>query len=239
MLEFMNSGHRGAMSLAPENTMASFALAIECGANEIELDLQLSKDGVLVVMHDETVDRTTNGTGVVKDLTYEQLAELDAGSGERIPAFTEVIAAIHIPIQVELKDPDTVEPFAQLIDDQPDLLPRLSPCSQNIDIMADVVERLPAAIAGYTTKIASSEALEQAHSRGARRVLFGWSGTTDALIARAHELGMHYGLWPVNTSEQLNRAVELGVDGFTTDDPRLVRQNGYELRDGALVHVAA
>jgi glycerophosphoryl diester phosphodiesterase len=236
----MNSGHRGAMSLAQENTMASFALAIERGATEIELDLQLSKDGMLIVMHDESVDRTTNGTGSISDLSYRELAKLDAGSGERIPTFPEVISTFQIPMQVELKDPATIEPFATLIDEQPELLPRLSPCSQDIEIVAEVVTRLPdAAVVGFTSKLGSIEAVEEAHSLGARRVLLGWSGTTSQLIARAHQLRMHYGLWPVNTPEQLRRALDLGVDGFTTDDPHLLRQSGYELVDGVLTYVAA
>jgi glycerophosphoryl diester phosphodiesterase len=75
----------------PENTAAAFQHAIDTGADWIEFDVQQTKDGKLVVIHDETVDRTTDGTGQVKDFTFEQIRMLDAGNGERVPSFEEVI----------------------------------------------------------------------------------------------------------------------------------------------------
>jgi len=84
--------HRGGPVHQPENTMAAFEHAIAIGSDWIEMDIQRSQDGVLVVVHDEMVDRTTNGTGNVSDSTWEQLQALDAGNGERIPTFAEVIA---------------------------------------------------------------------------------------------------------------------------------------------------
>lgn len=84
--------HRGGPAYAPENTLAAFRSAIAIGADWIEMDIQMTKDGALIVMHDETVDRTTNGTGRVKDLTLEQILALDAGNGEQVPTFEEVIA---------------------------------------------------------------------------------------------------------------------------------------------------
>ena len=90
--------HRGACSYSPENTMAAFGLALEQNADGIELDAKLSRDGQVVVIHDQTVDRTTNGTGKVRDLTLSELQKLDAGSrfsnefkGEKIPSLEEVL----------------------------------------------------------------------------------------------------------------------------------------------------
>ncbi|MHC8517856.1 glycerophosphodiester phosphodiesterase family protein [Sporosarcina sp. ITBMC105] len=92
------SAHRGVPSLAPENTMAGYRLAYELGADQIETDLQVTKDGHLIIMHDTTVNRTTNGTGAVKDLTLEEIRQLDAGSkfseefaGEKVPTFKEFL----------------------------------------------------------------------------------------------------------------------------------------------------
>lgn len=84
--------HRGGAALAPEDTLAAFRNAISMGVDLIELDVQRTQDGHLVVMHDATVDRTTNGTGRVADLTLEQIQALDAGQGERVPTFEEAIA---------------------------------------------------------------------------------------------------------------------------------------------------
>ncbi len=84
--------HRGGPVYEPENTLTAFRNAIEVGVDWIEMDIQRTQDGVLVVIHDETVDRTTDGTGNVGDLTLEQIRTLDAGDGEHVPTFEEVIA---------------------------------------------------------------------------------------------------------------------------------------------------
>ncbi len=83
--------HRGGPKYAPENTLAAFRGAIERGVDGLEFDVQMSRDGALVVIHDETVGRTTNGTGAVRDLTLAELRSLDAGNGEEIPTFEEVL----------------------------------------------------------------------------------------------------------------------------------------------------
>ncbi len=89
--EPMVIAHRGGPRYGPENTLAAFRTAVAQGADGLEFDVQMSRDGALVVIHDETVDRTTNGKGAVADLTLEQLRSLDAGGGQQIPTFDEVI----------------------------------------------------------------------------------------------------------------------------------------------------
>jgi glycerophosphoryl diester phosphodiesterase len=91
MYDFMIIGHRGAAGYEPENTLLSFQKAIDIGVDWIEFDLHRSADGHLVVIHDDTVDRTTGGHGKVSDLTLAELKKLDAGKGQRIPTFQEVI----------------------------------------------------------------------------------------------------------------------------------------------------
>lgn len=111
MSRTLNLAHRGASSLAPENTLAAFRKAVDLGADGLELDVHLSRDGRLVVIHDEQLNRTTNGRGLVKDHTLAELRELDAGSwfsqefaGERIPTLEEVLTefpGLHINIEVK------------------------------------------------------------------------------------------------------------------------------------------
>ena len=91
MSDFMIIGHRGAAGYEPENTLLSFRRAVDIGVDWIEFDLHRSADGHLVVIHDETVDRTTNGHGRVRDMTLGQLKGLDAGKGQQIPTLQEVI----------------------------------------------------------------------------------------------------------------------------------------------------
>lgn len=110
-------GHRGASGLAPENTLASFAKAVELGVHGVELDVHASADGEAVVIHDERVDRTTNGRGLVRELALDALRQLDAGNGERIPTLAEVLQALpaHIVVNVELKSAGSAEPTAQAL----------------------------------------------------------------------------------------------------------------------------
>src|SRR5512136_1133404 len=106
-------GHRGARGHAPENTLASFDLAVEMGVSAVETDLHLSKDGEVVLIHDHTVDRTTDGHGFVKDMTLRELKQLDAGSwydarfaGEQIPTLSELLdwARGRVGVAIEIKN---------------------------------------------------------------------------------------------------------------------------------------
>ncbi len=110
-------GHRGYSAKYPENTLLAFKRAIEAGADGVELDVWMTKDGEVVVIHDGTVDRVSNGTGNVKEMTLEELKSLDFGNGEKIPTLEEVFEALpeDVIINVELKDIDAVEKTAELI----------------------------------------------------------------------------------------------------------------------------
>ena len=109
-------GHRGAAGLEPENTLASFARAVALAVDAVELDVQVV-EGELVVIHDDTVDRTTNGVGAVAERKLAELRRLDAGGGQTIPLLTEVLAAVpaNVGINVELKGADTALPTAERV----------------------------------------------------------------------------------------------------------------------------
>lgn len=102
------AAHRGWCGKYPENTMAAFRAAIELGVDQIETDVRVTKDGVLVLVHDAAVDRTTNGTGLVIDYTFEELRKLDAGNGEQIPTLEELMELVKnhptITLDIELKE---------------------------------------------------------------------------------------------------------------------------------------
>jgi glycerophosphoryl diester phosphodiesterase len=114
---FLIVGHRGAAGLEPENTLRSFARAIEIGVDAVELDVYCI-DGQLVVIHDDTLERTTNGHGQVMDTPFDALRRLDAGAGEVIPTLDEVIELIagRVAINVELKGDGTAAPVARCIE---------------------------------------------------------------------------------------------------------------------------
>ncbi len=111
--------HRGASGHEPENTLLAFTKAIEFGVDIIELDVHQCASGELIVIHDATVDRTTNGTGHVQELSYEELRLLDAGNGQPIPTLNEALDLINRQaiINIELKGENTEQPVATLIDE--------------------------------------------------------------------------------------------------------------------------
>ncbi|MCY3811926.1 MAG: glycerophosphodiester phosphodiesterase family protein [Gammaproteobacteria bacterium] len=110
-------GHRGAAGLAPENTLASFSQAVRLGVDAVELDVHLSADERLLVIHDADVERTTNGRGKVATTTFAALRRLDAGDGERIPTLDEVLEAVptRIAVNIELKGRGTAAPVARAV----------------------------------------------------------------------------------------------------------------------------
>lgn len=232
-------GHRGAAELAPENTLAAMALAVQIGVNELETDLRLSKDGEIVLMHDETVDRTTNGHGRVNDLTLAELRALDAGSGEQIPTFRELLDATSVSLQIEIKDAKVIDPLLILLRDRESDIPRLAPTSFDRDSVRRMVEGAPQACVGLISKESDITLLDEAAALGARRVLVGYDSVTEEFVATAHQRGFRVDLWPITTPEQVRRTVELGADGFTTDDPRIVGPAGYTVTPDGLLASAA
>ena len=110
-------GHRGASGLAPENTLASFARAVALGVDGVELDVRLTSDGEVVVLHDERLERTTDGAGLVCETPYRALRRLDAGNGEKVPTLAEVFDRVpeHIAVNVELKATGTAPAVADLL----------------------------------------------------------------------------------------------------------------------------
>jgi glycerophosphoryl diester phosphodiesterase len=111
-------GHRGSAGNEPENTLRSIVRAVEDGADVVELDVHLTKDGRLAVIHDAEVNRTTNGKGKVAEMTLEELGLLDAGKGEKVPSLEEAIEAVdqRIPINIELKALGTAQAVRDLIE---------------------------------------------------------------------------------------------------------------------------
>jgi glycerophosphoryl diester phosphodiesterase len=118
MNKILKIGHRGAKGYEPENTLVSFEKAIQMGADGIELDVHLSVDGHLIVIHDETVDRTTNGKGVVNQLTVQELKAFRINDTYEIPTLEEVLDLVNQRcfVNIELKNQDTAEKVVQLIE---------------------------------------------------------------------------------------------------------------------------
>jgi glycerophosphoryl diester phosphodiesterase len=232
--------HRGASAHAPENTLAAFRLAVKQGADAIELDVRYSKDRQIVVIHDETVDRTTNGTGRVATLLLEELKQLDAGlwfsqsfKNEPVPTLSEVFEAVgnDIIINIELKNKNTP------LDDLPDrtaaltldyeMTDRVIFSSFNPFALIRLNRTLPHAFKGLNTY------------RGWRGI-WGWPWITPlvphqaihphlrmvnaSLIQRVHHQNRRIHPFTVNRAEDMRNLISQGVDGIISDEPLLARQ---------------
>jgi glycerophosphoryl diester phosphodiesterase len=229
--------HRGASAYAPENTLAAFELAIAQQADAIELDVKLSADGQVVVIHDSTVDRTTNGKGKVKDMSLAELKALDAGSfvsrnfsGEKIPTLEEVFEAVgrRTFINVELKNytnrrDDLVETVCMQVKKH-QMQKRVMFSSFFPNALSKARSYLPDVPRGLL-------ALNGLLGVWARS--FGFSfGKYDALhpnlkdftqqeVTRVHRLKRRVHVYTVNAEEDMRRLFKWGVDGIFTDDPQL------------------
>jgi len=229
--------HRGDKAYAPENTVSAFKQAGEKGADAIEFDVKLSADGQVIVLHDQTVDRTTNGTGNAAKITLAGLRDLDASvqfpgqfSGERIPTLEEVFEAVgkQIYMNVELTNYSTpndglASKVAEIVKKH-GMQSRVLISSffarnlQKIRLLLPEVPRalltLPGLLGFWGRTIGC---------RGDYAALNPYITDLDErLVTRIHSAGKRVNAWTVTAEVDIKRAIDLGVDGIITDDPGLV-----------------
>lgn len=214
-------GHRGAPADFPENTLAGFKRAVELGVHGIELDVHLSKDGVAVVCHDETLDRTTNATGPISDYTVAELREVDAGDGEYVPTLLEVLElvgdSLHVDIEVKanaagaavLEDVQKVEGLRWLVS------------SFDWDVLRYVREQDAEADLWVLTMGATEDAIETYNELGAGALAI-WQKAVDADIATfLNDQSIPWWPWTVNDPDQAKQMFEWGAIGICTDNPAM------------------
>lgn len=235
-----NVAHRGASGYAPENTIAAFDKAVEMKADYIEIDVQRSKDGELVLIHDTTVDRTTDGTGKVGDLTFKELSALDAGSwkgeqfiGEKIPTFDEILERYRgkIGILIELKAPelypgieeDVAKELKEKNLDKP-MNGKIIIQSFNFESVKKMNDLLPNVPMGVLTssKADTTQLALQEFSTYADYFNPSYSIVTNELVNEVHSLGMEISSWTVRSQEAADFLLEVGVDAIITDYPDYV-----------------
>lgn len=221
---FLRIGHRGAAGYEPENTLRSFKRALELGVDVIELDVHGTKDGKVVVIHDDTVDRTTNGKGRVSDLTLAEIQALDAGQGERIPMLDEVLGMVagRVPIDIEIKDEGLSREVADILNS------RLSGGAKSDDFVI--------------SSFSENELAEAGRLMDFKRILLVWgedsrrsiatalnlrvwgigaraSTVEEKFIKEAHEKGLKLLVWTVDGAAAIARFKSMGVDGIFSNFP--------------------
>ncbi|MGC0378842.1 glycerophosphodiester phosphodiesterase [Streptomyces sp. SAI-229] len=225
-MNFLTIGHRGVMGVEPENTLRSFVAAQEAGLDVIELDLHLSKDGALVVMHDTEVDRTTDGTGAIADKTLAELRALDAGRGERIPVFEEVLDAVRAPLQAEIKDVQAARALAEVMNGR-DLAERVEVSSFHDEAIAETARLVPGVRTALIASRYDTGIVERAVAAGASTVCLNIRRLTLETVEQARKAGLRIIGWVVNTQDHLRLVRALGLDGATTDYPEIKRTGRF------------
>jgi glycerophosphoryl diester phosphodiesterase len=226
-----NIAHRGASGDFPENTLCAFDAAIAAGATMCELDVQRTADGVLVVIHDDTLERTTDGDGRVAATTFAALRRLDAGrwrsvqfAGERVPTLREVFERVRgrCALNVELKAPGTAAPVCELIHE---MRAEETTLVSSFDwaLLAEVRRLAPAITTGLLTDRAAGRALAAAQAMHATALNPRHDLIDRELCTAAHDQGFQVYAWTVDEPTEMDRLIDAGVDGIITDYPARLR----------------
>ncbi|MBN2450685.1 MAG: glycerophosphodiester phosphodiesterase [Lentisphaeria bacterium] len=223
-------GHRGARGLEPENTLRSFRRALELGVDLIECDVHMTRDGRAILMHDHTVDRTTNGTGAPGDFTFEAIRRLDAGQGEQVPTLEELLHLIRgkVEVHIELKDPTALLPVLDIVKAQ-GVRDQVFLTSGDTALLLRLREADPAIRVEHIFGNPPADAVQRALSVRASRVSCRFDHLTQAFVDESHSHGLEVIAWPPNTAEEQRHAIGFGVDIICTDRPDILIQTLREL----------
>jgi glycerophosphoryl diester phosphodiesterase len=239
--------HRGASAQAPENTMEAFRLGVEAGADAVELDVHLTADGQLAVMHDATMDRTTDRTGAVTDLTMDEIHEADAGArftrvgdaglpfagrGLRVPTLPEVLDWLPdgIGLVVEIKAREAADAVVAAVGSHP---ARADGRLAVISFDEPAIDRVHALDAGLRTGylLVPTQPVEPALAWAAdagHAAVHPWEGDLGAdplpILSRARTFGLEIGCYVVNDPDRMRFLAACGVWGFVTDVPDVARE---------------
>ena len=244
--DFLRIGHRGASAECPENTLASFARAVELGVGMIECDLQLTADGQVVVFHDWTLERTTNGSGVVCELPLAAIRRLDAGTwrdvrfaGERVPTVDETLDLV-LPgaqLNLELKGRGSRAQARALAEASVAAVAAHAAFARVVFSSFDgtCLEELRAVSAEARIGVLwdappFTEAFARASRLGAVALHPRAATVTPDLVREAHDRGLLLYVWTVNPVDEIVRLVRLGVDGVISDHPTRLSEARERLR---------
>lgn len=248
--DFMVIAHQGGEQLRPSNTMPAFEHAVELGVDVLEMDIHATQDGALVAMHDATVDRTTDGSGAIKEMTLAEIKELDAGhywtnddgatypyrgQGIAVPTLEEIFQAFpDMPMNIEIKQqsPSIVEPFCDLIHeyDMQDqvLIPTFHPDTMNEfrekcpDVATSMTEPEIRLFFGLNTVGMGSLFSPPGQAFQVPEESGGLQVITPGFVEGAQERNIAVHVWTVNDPDDMERLIKTGIDGIITDRPDLL-----------------
>lgn len=223
MNKILKIGHRGAKGYEPENTLVSFEKALQMGADGIELDVHLSTDGHLIVIHDETVDRTTNGKGVVNQLTVQELKAFRINDTYEIPTLEEVLDLVNQRcfVNIELKNQDAAEKVVQLIEHYITVknwtYAHFLVSSFDWNALQQVRFLNDGIRIGILTETDLDLAISFARFMKAEALHPDFQLLTNEYTAKIQEKGILVFPWTVNETDAIQRIKSFHVDGIITD----------------------
>jgi glycerophosphoryl diester phosphodiesterase len=217
-------GHRGARAYEPENTLRSFKRALEIGVNAVELDVRKTKDNQLVVIHDADVKKTTDGKGLVSELTLKQIKEVSTEKGEKIPTLKEALDFLDkkVKIIIELKEEGVAEEVLSLV--------RGKGLQKNVIIVSFIeeallkVRELDNEVETGLIYAKHKNPVKAALDLKASYLLPLYRFTHIANVQKAHENGLKVIVWTVNKPEEVAEYAKKGVDGIASDKPDILTQ---------------
>lgn len=221
---FVNFAHRGASEYTPENTMLAFNLGIFMGANGIETDVQLTKDGVPVLFHDDTITRMTGEEGSISDYTFEELQNFNVTKNkffDKIVKLEDFIRFFHfrdITFAIELKQRGTAKPTIDILRKY-DLKSKITITSFNFDELCDAREYGPEFKAGYLTNNITDELLTKMSEKGIDEICPEAHMTNREIVSKWHKMGFNVRAWGVYDEDLMKQAYDAGCDGMTVNFP--------------------
>lgn len=230
-------GHRGASFAAPENTLASVKKAVELGADAVEIDIHLSRDGQIVVIHDDNTKRTTNQNFRISETDYAVLSRLDAGSyksekyaGEKIPLLKDILDYLpeHVNIYIEIKSPINILPTLQKIVCDHHKKKQFRIIAFDLETITEAKKLLPDIPCYYlkSSLVATDydKFVEELKMRGLDGADLHFESISANLVEKLNYNGLICLAWTVNSVEKVKELIEIGVLGITTDKPGLIKK---------------
>ncbi|TKJ91447.1 hypothetical protein PaeCFBP13512_08880 [Paenibacillus sp. CFBP13512] len=238
MKSIINYAHRGASGYCPENTMAAFEKSWKLGATGIETDVQMTKDGQLVLIHDESLKRTTGYEGQIKDLTYDEIKTLDAGSwyseefaNEHVPLLSELlswIAPTEMMLNIEIKN--NIEPYIGIEEklvrmiQEYNLTDRVIISSFNHYTLQTCYQLAPEIQTGILYMENLVNPWDYVKTFGASALHAHYSAVTSDGVAQAEQAGVIYNVWTINDPIVMRELIDMQVGGIITDYPDILAE---------------
>jgi glycerophosphoryl diester phosphodiesterase len=219
-------GHRGARAYEPENTLRSFKKALEIGVDAVELDVRKTKDNQLVVIHDADVKRTTDGKGLVSDLTLKEIKEFSTEKGEKIPTLKEALDFLDKKVKtvIELKEEGVEEKVLSLV--RKNGLEKNSVIVSFSEEALRKVRELDKEVETGLIYVKHKNPIQAALDLKASYLLPLYRFTHSANVQKAHENGLKVIVWTVNKPEEVAEYAKKGVDGIASDKPDILTKYG-------------